>query len=546
MHLRYKIGLIVIAVSLAVCLMAFQSYALWIKDLVAEQNNVVEIGCFQIQYEEATGTEIHLQNTYPVSDSKGLNGTPYTFTITNTCTIDDSYIVTLNTKNSNKIEAGTVEVGKDNQGNSITEPFEAYNMKDKIKFAISFANNKETEDSNKPTLGTNLGEFSRIDGNINEDKSELTIVDDLDESIIIGRGTLTENQSNTYHLYLWLDAETAGNEIMNQKFEASINVISRAAMPQKIEFAGINLPVVKTGNGLYEVEHDSSEASPIEELFSVASYTANSNNTGWQMTEYRFAGKAYTEGSTDYVTNYVTFNKELWRIIGLVNVLVPKEDGSREVEQRLKIMRNEDIGKYTWDDDSNVCAQSTLMTYLNGDYYNGVGENALTDEASKEMIDEDIIWNIGGSYHNNSTVYEYYDYERGTDSYNHQPTEWKKEDGNNFHSIGLMYPSDYGFAASGGTTEREFCLNAPFSHWDSESNTVECLSTTWFDNNYIWTITPRTDIDNRVFQMNNKQPLGFNDVTTSNLAVPVVYLKKNVRITGGTGEHNNPYELKMV
>ncbi len=547
MRLRYKIGLIIVVLSIAICFMTYQSYALWIKDMVANQDNVVEVGCFSVEYKEVQDTQINLQNTYPVSDSKGLSGTPYTFTITNTCTIADSYIVTLNTKKSNQIKAGTVEIGKDNKGNSLTESFEAYNMKDKIKYAISFVNNEETEDSNKPSSGTNLGEFSRMEGHINEDKSELTSVDDLDESIIIGSGTLTENQSSTYHLYLWFDAETAGNEIMNQKFEASINVISRATMPDNIEFAGIHLPVVKTGNGLYIVDHSNSGVSSIEDLLPVASYTADSENTGWQMTEYRFAGKAYTEGSTDYVHNYVTFNGELWRIIGLVNVLVPKEDGSREVEQRLKIMRNETIGKYSWDDDSNDWTQSTLMTYLNGDYYNGVGEKSLTDEVSKEMIDEDIIWNIGGSSHNSSTVYKYYDYERGTSSYNHQPTEWKKEDGNIFHSIGLIYPSDYGFAASGGTTERELCLNAPFNDWDAELNTVECLSTTWLDNNHIWiwTMTPRSDAANRVFQMNVDQPLGFQDVDRKYDVFPVVYIKKNVRITGGSGEHDHPYVLEL-
>ena len=544
MRLRYKIGLIIVVLSLAICLMTYQSYALWVKDMVANQDNVVEVGCFSIKFEDQDS--ISLKNTYPVSDDKGLQGTPYTFTVTNTCTVDSEFKITLNTLNTNQIPKGSVVVGHDEvTGSDITYDYEAYNMKDKIKFAIS-------EGNEVPSSGENLGIFATT--HQNTDLSELSHIVNLEESIILTTGMVKGKitgeevgESKTYHLYLWFDAETAGNEIMNQKFEASINIISEAAMPDKVSLAGISVPVVKKGNGLYMVDHSNSGVSSIDDLLPVASYTADSNNTGWQMTEYRYAGKAYTEGSTNYVTNYVTFNKELWRIIGLVNVLVPKEDGSREVEQRLKIMRNETIGKYSWDDDSNDWTQSTLMTYLNGDYYNGVGEKSLTDEVSKEMIDEDIIWNIGGSSHNSSTVYKYYDYERGTSSYNHQPTEWKKEDGNIFHSIGLIYPSDYGFAASGGTTERELCLNAPFNDWDAELNTVECLSTTWLDNNHIWiwTMTPRSDAANRVFQMNVDQPLGFQDVDRKYDVFPVVYIKKNVRITGGSGEHDHPYVLEL-
>ena len=86
MRLRYKIGLVLIVLTLAVCLMTYQSYALWIYNKVAEQENIVEVGCFSVSYTEEN--PITMTNTYPVSDQKGLSGTPYTFTITNTCSID--------------------------------------------------------------------------------------------------------------------------------------------------------------------------------------------------------------------------------------------------------------------------------------------------------------------------------------------------------------------------------------------------------------------------------------------------------------------------
>ena len=44
--------------------------------------------------------------------------------------------------------------------------------------------------------------------------------------------------------------------------------------------------------------------------------------------------------------NYVWFNDELWRIIGVMNNI---DDGTGKKETRLKIIRNEPIGNYSWD-----------------------------------------------------------------------------------------------------------------------------------------------------------------------------------------------------
>ena len=43
--------------------------------------------------------------------------------------------------------------------------------------------------------------------------------------------------------------------------------------------------------------------------------------------------------------NYVSFNNELWRIIGAFNNI---DDGTGKKETRLKIIRSEPIGKYSW------------------------------------------------------------------------------------------------------------------------------------------------------------------------------------------------------
>ena len=193
MRLKYKLGLAIVTIGIAICLMTYQSYALWIANLAQTGENIVSVGCFDVEMEEINAP-ITLKNTYPVSDSKGLTQTPYTIKLSNTnCTTDASYTITLNTLTTNTMD------------NS------------KIKFAIS---------TTTPTSGTNLGTYASTPSNINVETGNLPI-ENLDQSIIIQTGELRVGASVTYNIYLWID-ESAGNEVQGQTFEASINVVSSA------------------------------------------------------------------------------------------------------------------------------------------------------------------------------------------------------------------------------------------------------------------------------------------------------------------------------
>ena len=141
------------------------------------------------------------------------------------------------------------------------------------------------------------------------------------------------------------------------------------------------------------------------------------------------------EGNISYYgadpNNYVSFNNELWRIIGVFKDI---DDGTGKKETRLKIARSESIGNYAWDSNNvNEWSTATLQTYLNGDYL-----NSLSAEA-QGMIGN-AKWNLGGSptfrrlYAN-----DYYTFERGTTVYSGRSTEW-------IGKIALMYPSDYMYA----------------------------------------------------------------------------------------------------
>ncbi|HIR74381.1 TPA: hypothetical protein IAB95_02635 [Candidatus Ventrenecus avicola] len=262
--------------------------------------------------------------------------------------------------------------------------------------------------------------------------------------------------------------------------------------------------------------------------------------------------------------NYVWFNDELWRIIGVMNNI---DDGSDTLKTRLKIIRDEPIGSYSWDNKangvgssisdhgSNDWSDSALQQVLNSEAYwnrtsgecpyggNGAtttcdfSNTGLTSEA-KIMI-SNAVWNLGGSIaFDDVTASTFYERERGTTVYTGRPTEWTGQ-------IGLVYPSDYGYATSGGSTGRDTCLAMELYNWDSSS---DCYNNDWLYNssNYQWTLTPDSSRSNNVFLVGILGLVGTYYANHTNNAVsPVLYLSSNVRITGGDGSRDNPFQLSL-
>ena len=252
--------------------------------------------------------------------------------------------------------------------------------------------------------------------------------------------------------------------------------------------------------------------------------------------------------------NYVQFNNELWRIIGVFNNI---DDGTGKKETRVKIIRNEPIGKYSWDNKgsgSNDWSDSALQIVLNeGAYWNRTsgacpyGQNGTTtscDFSTNGLIEEakTLIsaakWNLGGLSNESTIPLTFYTSERGTTVYEGRPTEW-------IGKIGLMYPSDYGYATAGGnTTNRETCLNTELSSWDDYD---DCFNNDWlYDSpNYQWTLTPRSSYPPYMFNVS-----GFGSVYSASVdhryaAFPALYLSSNVKISGGEGTESSPFTLSL-
>ena len=152
------------------------------------------------------------------------------------------------------------------------------------------------------------------------------------------------------------------------------------------------------------------------------------------------------------------------------------------------------------------------------------------------MIDN-AVWNLGGSNTEEYTASNFYALERGTTVYSGRPTEWTGQ-------IGLMYPSDYGYATSGGSSvNRASCLAKELYNWDSVS---DCYNNDWLydSSNHQWTLTPYSAYSTLVFSLSSY--VSNSTVNDTDTAVsPALYLSSNVRISGGTGEKSDPFTLSL-
>ena len=260
-------------------------------------------------------------------------------------------------------------------------------------------------------------------------------------------------------------------------------------------------------------------------------------------------------GSDEDVKNYVSFDGDVWRIIGIV-------DG------KVKLVKEESIGSYSWDSSASDMnsgygyniwetkegktkgdgtTKADLNILLNEGYYGGsypstcYGGSSNTTKACptstinptlKSMVDENAIWYLGGHSTVSVQPKDMYEYERETTVYSGHTdiakTEWTG-------AVGLIYPSDYGYAA-----DRTQCTETLYNY----DNTT-CKNNNWlYKNSYYWTLSPNSGSGTNVFIVSSS---GFaNGILLASNAYgvwPAIYLKSNVVIKSGTGTSTDPYIL---
>ena len=252
--------------------------------------------------------------------------------------------------------------------------------------------------------------------------------------------------------------------------------------------------------------------------------------------------------------NYVRFNNELWRIIGVFG-------------DNVKLIRSEKLGDLSWDSSEksvnyglgvNEWSQSDLQVYLNTMYYGGTTvtcfgdwNNTTTtcptgtiDETSKSLIDYHI-WNTGAIESTKRTdTLAFYSAERGTkgkicsSGNNCNDTVTRKTEWTGY--IGLPYVTDWAYASSESVCETNMQTK-------DDSNVYICKNNNWMQRNTLaWYLSPGASglFANSAWYVGGGGYADHGNAATSDAVVPSIYLKSNVLIESGTGTSSDPYILK--
>ena len=256
--------------------------------------------------------------------------------------------------------------------------------------------------------------------------------------------------------------------------------------------------------------------------------------------------------------NYVSFNNELWRIIGVFG-------------DNVKLVRSESLGKLSWDSSAssvnegggvNEWSQSDLKNYLNTMYYVGTSvtcyggtKNSTTtcptnklDNTAKALIDNHT-WKTGAIEDNTRTdTLAFYKDERGNETGKicsstsggwcndtvERTTEWPGY-------IGLPYATDYAYASGESICETNMVKQ--------DSNYVYiCKNDNWMFKPNTWyrTISPLANSgDSRVvWLVRGDGYVGTTRAADGGAVFPAIYLKSNILIESGKGTSSDPYILK--
>ena len=369
---------------------------------------------------------------------------------------------------------------------------------------------------------------------------------------IVTDSPLADNKTY-YKFYIWIDGNNENNETMQgRSMKASLNV--EVATPKgdattKIE-ALDDGTTGDDGSGIYKVSHET-----------IASGSSATGSEIKASVDYRYYGAS--------PNNYICLDmeggstcpdKHLYRIIGSIYE-------EKENTNRIKVIKSTPLTDGTtkgfgWyctssDDYSNIWATVTsgnysnslssgsqLMKLLNsglwwngtsGSYYNASTtattvnfENYKLSDKAKSYISTSRYY-LGGYNSQTPLTNNMYGYERGTLRYDtSRPLYW---DG----MVGLMYPSDFGYAA--GNT----CVTGTtLYNYDGG-----CYKKDWLHNsNYQWLMSPNSGDSIYAFYVDSSGFVNAGSVGIINSVRPVFYLSSSASISDGDGSETNPYQLK--
>ena len=329
---KKTILLISIGFLLVIFLGVGMSYALWTQSHTQEKNNALLSGCFSTTLTE--NNNIDLSNQYPVSDANGLTKTPYTFTISNTCSIAANYQINLETLSTTTVDSKFIKLSIDSSTSNL------------------------------------LNSYSTVD---------TTIAGALN-SYQLKTGYLSAGSSVTYNLRLWVTEEATISDVANKLFNSKI-VVNTSASHDSLADTLINSSGGKTAIAAKSTP-DFSKIEPY-----VSSYTSEGNLNGTMTAsdlgnfQYVTYGSSYTFDATANTFNITNPQScKFSECYSLLNNMYINPTETSEINATSQgqldvfdnISYNTSIGKYTFKIslvESRTSASYENVNVLYGDSY---------------------------------------------------------------------------------------------------------------------------------------------------------------------------------
>ena len=308
-------------------------------------------------------------------------------------------------------------------------------------------------------------------------------------------------------------------------------------------------------NATYNQKYNRVEVSSINSDYSTCTLNYTDSTSKVNLATYitglagttQGTGKVVNENGYRYEgknpNNYIWFNNEYWRIIGVFD----SASHGQSNKNLVKIIRADVLDGLVWHkSNSNDWTAASLNKLLNGAYYNaqdGTSSGYCYGNSSsvtancdytkkgiqagyRKMI-ANVTWYLGGYSSNSATAESFYGYERGTIVSSGRPTSTTGY-------IGLMYPSDYGYSVLSNSCARTTNLNSYSSS--------TCAGASWlYGKGYEWTILPFSSNGATVFDLFFSGSLSTGIANNGYGARPVLYLDASVYKIDGEGTLDKPY-----
>ncbi len=267
--------------------------------------------------------------------------------------------------------------------------------------------------------------------------------------------------------------------------------------------------------------------------------------------------------------NYIMFNNELWRIIGVFSTEYDSNGNgiANSTTNLVKIIKEDSIGSNVWNKiSSNDWPNSSLYHLLNEQYYDWETnkENVSTNcygyydyfsshcdysingiqDGYRDMIVK-AKWYLGGGGKSGYMTYtpdNIYSYERDANAI------YSGRNASTLGYIGLMYESDYLYGVL--KSDCEPSNNGARETYHSNYGNANCAGKDWlYSLAQEWTITPNSNNKYSVWSLSygghfensiDNSPYYGHDVR------PTLYLSPDVYRVSGTGSITDPYIIGMA